>query len=379
MKVTISIDSFKGSLSSVMAGEAVREAVNTVFPGAKTHIVPLADGGEGTLDAIISATDGRRIRTSVLDPLGRDIDAEYGVINGNTADIEMATASGITLLSDAERNPMKTTTYGVGQLIRHAIDTGCRKFIIGIGGSATNDGGCGMLSALGFELLDSEGKEIPLGAEGLANLSKIKTETALGALCECEFLVACDVKNPLCGKQGCSAVYGPQKGASDKDIILMDGWLRNYARLAEGVLLKDYSQAEGAGAAGGLGFALIAFLGAELLPGIELIADTVGLEEEIRESDLVITGEGRLDGQTGMGKAPVGVAKIAKKYGKPVLAFSGAVSEDATALNGCGIDAFFPIIPRPTSLSEAMDIDTAYKNLKRTAEQAMRLIKAFKA
>ena len=378
MRVTVAIDSFKGSISSIEAGNAAVDGILRVFPDAETFVSPLADGGEGTLEAIVSATGGRYVEVPVCGPLGERITAKYGVTPDESAVIEMASAAGITLVPEEKRNPLHTTTYGVGELIRHAIVSGCRHFTVGIGGSATNDGGVGMLSALGFRFLDEDGNEVPRGAIGLQRIAKIDTSSALPELSECEFFVACDVKNPLCGENGCSAVYGPQKGADAAMIHDMDGWLSEYANLTAKVLGNSFADYPGAGAAGGLGFAFLAYLGAELLPGISLVMDSTRLEEKIAIADIVITGEGRLDGQSGMGKAPMGVAAVAKKYGKPVLAFAGAVTRDARELNSLGIDAFFPILKAPCALAEAMDITNAKNNLSDTVEQAFRIINFFK-
>ena len=378
MKVLIALDSFKGSLSSEMAGNAAKEGVLRVFPDAEISVLSIADGGEGTVRALCSAADGEIRQAMVQDPLGRSILAEYGVLPDGTAVIEMAAASGITLVSPKERNPLYTSTYGTGQLIRTAINDGCRKFIIGIGGSATNDGGAGMLEALGFALLDERGRIIPRGAIGLSLLKRIDREKAMPALGECEFNIACDVKNPLCGENGASAVFGPQKGASPEMIKDMDGWLKGYADLCSELYGKDYSTHPGAGAAGGLGFAFLTFLDGRLRPGIELVTEALSLEDRVKDADIVLTGEGRLDGQSVMGKAPVGVASIAKRYGKAVFGLSGCVTDDARLLNDHGIDAFFPILKAPCSVMDAMNEETAYKNLSDTAEQLFRVVKIMK-
>ncbi len=377
MKAVIAIDSFKGSLSTFQSGAAVSEAIKKVFPDATTEICPIADGGEGTVKAITSMTGGEIISLSVTDPLGRMVEAEYGFIaETKTALIEMSSAAGITLISPEERNPLYTTTYGVGELISDAIRRGARRFIVGIGGSATNDGGVGMLSALGFRFLTSEGTPIENGAIGLCALKKIDCTAALPELSLCSFFVACDVTNPLCGERGCSAIFGTQKGATAEMILEMDKWLADYANLTKKIIPTSDMNAAGVGAAGGLGFAFSAYLGAELKSGIDLVVDEVGLEEKIKNADIVITGEGRLDGQSCMGKAPIGVARIAKKYGKRVIAFSGAVTEDAHEVNHHGIDAFFSILRAPSTLDEAMDITNAYNNLFATAEQVFRLVKS---
>lgn len=373
-KIVVAIDSFKGSLSTFEAGEAIKEAAKEVYKSAVVLISPIADGGEGTVEAIVSANKGELVKMVVCNPLGKKIEASYGYIpHTKTAVIEMSAAAGITLIADNERNPLNTTTFGVGEMILDAINKGCRKFIIGIGGSATNDGGVGMLQALGFEFLDKTLNQVSLGAKGLKDITEIKTENAIPELKECSFCVACDVKNILCGDNGCSAVYGPQKGATPEMIKDMDLWLKNYARLTKEVIPTSDENLPGTGAAGGLGFAFVSYLGANLESGIELVIDETGLENHIKDADLVITGEGRLDGQSYMGKAPVGVAKLAKKYGKPVIAFSGCVTDEAVICNDHGIDAFFPIVRKPCTLKEAMDTQNAYKNLKDTAYQVFRL------
>lgn len=377
MKTVIAIDSFKGSLTTFESGAAAAEGVRAVYPDADITISPIADGGEGTVSAIVSATGGEICRATVTGPLCFGIVAEYGILpDGKTAIIEMSASAGITLVSQDRRNPLYTTTRGVGELILDALERGCRHFIMGIGGSATNDGGIGMLSALGFEFLDGDGKPVVDGAIGLRELREIKIENADPRLKECDFRVACDVENPLCGSWGCSRVYGPQKGADEKMIVDMDEWLSCYAKLTRSKIADADKDFPGVGAAGGMGFSLKYYLGASLISGIELVMEATRLEEHIKNADIVITGEGRLDGQTAMGKAPVGVAKLAKKHGKIVIAFSGAVTEDAGECNKHGIDAFFPIVRRPCSLEDAMNVKNAYKNLKNTAEQVFRLIKS---
>ena len=379
MRVAIAIDSFKGSLSSYEAGRAAADGILAVEHNAEILVCPLADGGEGTVSAITSAMGGKLCRVSVCGPLGMPVEAEYGVIpEEHTAIIEMASAAGITLIDAEQRNPLYTTTYGVGEMIAHAIkENGCRKFLIGIGGSATNDGGVGMLQALGFSFLDANGNEISRGAQGLSALAEIRRDRALTLLAECEFHVACDVRNPLCGVQGCSAVFGPQKGATPEMVKNMDGWLENYAALTQCATGNSYACASGAGAAGGLGFAFISYLGGRLQSGIDLVMRVARLEEKIKDADIVVTGEGRLDGQSAMGKAPIGVARLAKKYGKTVIAFSGCLGKDAELCNDYGIDAFFPILRDVSTLEDAMNTRNAYQNLKSTAEQVFRLIQRF--
>jgi glycerate kinase len=302
--------------------------------------------------------------------------ASYGVLDETkTAVIEMASAAGLTMVPENMRNPFHTTTFGVGEMIADAIQNeGCRSFIVGIGGSATNDGGIGMLQALGFSFLDENGKEIPFGALGIEHLHRIETRNAMKALSECHFSVACDVKNPLCGANGCSAVFAPQKGATAAMIEKMDAWLSLYAEKTK-LFVNGEANADfpGCGAAGGLGFAFLSYLHAELKSGIALVMEFSALEEKIRLADLVITGEGCLDGQSCMGKAPVGVAMLAKKYGKPVIAVAGTVKSDANLTHQYGIDAFFPILRKPCQLSEAMETKNAYQNLKQTSEEIFRL------
>ena len=375
MNITIAIDSFKGSLSSMEAGQAVAEGIRRVMPSAEIRIRPLADGGEGTTEALTAGLGGELKSLTVTGPLGRPVTASYGLIRERKmAVLEMASAAGLTLISQEERNPLEATTYGVGEMIRDAIGEGCRHFLVGIGGSATNDGGTGMLSALGFQFLDSEGQPIPLGAKGLENLARISAENARPELSQCSFHIACDVTNPLCGENGCSAVYGPQKGADPEMIRQMDHWMERYGDLAARTFPAADKEAPGAGAAGGLGFAFLTFLNGSLESGVGMVLKEINLKDDIRDADLVITGEGRLDAQTVMGKAPIGVAHLAKEYGKPVIAFSGAVTREAGLCNQHGIDAFFPIMRGVVSLQEALDPGEARINAADTAEQVFRLI-----
>lgn len=374
MNIVIAIDSFKGSLSSMEAGEAIGEGIRRVYPEESITICPLADGGEGTVEALVHGMKGTLLSIQVTGPLGKPVTCAYGIIeHTKTAIIEMSGAAGITLVPETEKNPLHTTTYGVGEVIKDAISRGCRRFIIGIGGSATNDGGTGMLQALGYEFLDSKGNEIPFGAIGLSTLETITDTNVIPELKECTFYVACDVTNPLCGELGCSAIYGPQKGATPEMIADMDQWLEQYAALSK----KSYGEADanhpGTGAAGGMGFAFLTFTNAVLESGIKIVLEETKLEERIKDADLVITGEGRLDGQTAMGKAPIGVAKLAKQYGKTVIAFAGSVTRDARECNQYGIDAYFPILRTITTLAEAMNSENAKRNLSDTVEQVFRL------
>ena len=378
MKVVVAMDSFKGSLTSLAAGEAAREGILRADPAAEVLVRPLADGGEGTVEALVSGMGGRLRTVRVTGPLGEGVDCAYGVL-GDTAVIEMAGAAGLPLVSAEERDPLRTTTYGVGEVIADAIAQGCRRFLVGIGGSATNDGGAGMLQALGFGLLDAEGRDIPRGAQGLKKLARIETAGALPALAGCRFRVACDVTNPLCGEKGASAVFGPQKGARPADIPRMDAWLAAYAQIAAKAFPGADPEAPGTGAAGGLGFAFRTFLSGELEPGVQIVLEETRLAEALAGADVVVTGEGRLDGQTAMGKAPIGVARLAKARGCLVLALAGGVTRDAGACNGAGIDAFFPAVRGVTTLAEAMDPENARANLADAAEQAFRLLAAARA
>lgn len=375
MKVVVAIDSFKGSLSSMEAGTAVAEGIYRADKDAEVTVRPLADGGEGTVEALTAGMNGRIESVKVTGPLGTGVEAAYGMIVATkTAVIEMSAAAGITLVDEQDKNPLHTTTYGVGELIQDAIKKGCRNFIVGIGGSATNDGGVGMLQALGYGFLDADGKQVPYGAEGLARIVKITDDRVVPELKECHFKIACDVTNPLCGEQGCSAVFGPQKGATPSMVEEMDKWLMHYAALTKEKYPQSDRNKPGTGAAGGLGFAFLSYTNAALDSGVKIILEETKLEEYIKSADIVITGEGRLDGQTVMGKAPIGVAGMAKKYGKRVLAFSGCTTEDAVLCNRHGIDAFFPILRSVTTLEEAMSPEKARENLAATVEQVFRLI-----
>ncbi len=377
MKVVVAIDSLKGSLTSLEAGEAIQEGILRAISDAEVIVRPLADGGEGTVEALTRGMNGRYEKITVTDPLGRPTDAVYGILEDlHTAIIEMSAAAGITLIDAKDRNPMNTTTYGVGEMIKDAIGKGCRHFFIGIGGSATNDGGIGMLQALGYGMLDTEGKQVSLGAKGLAELVSITDENVLPELKECTFQIACDVKNPLCGELGCSAIFGPQKGATPDMITQMDSWLGKYALLTANCYKKADSNYPGTGAAGGMGFAFLSYMNAELRSGVQIVLEETKLEEYIRNADIVVTGEGCLDGQSVMGKAPIGVAALAKKHHKKVIAFAGCVTEDAKVCNQNGIDAFFPILRNVVTREEAMDTDNAHRNMTDTAEQVFRLIKA---
>lgn len=375
MKVVIAIDSLKGSLSSMEAGMAIKDGILAAKPDAEVIVKPLADGGEGTTDALIEGMNGERIDLTVTGPMHTPVDAYYGYLKDtNTAVMEMASAAGITLVPDSEKNPLLATSYGVGEMINDAIQRGCRNFIIGIGGSVTNDGGIGMLKALGVRFLDENDEDAGEGGQALAKVARIDLSGMNPLLKECHIQVACDVNNPLCGENGSTYVYGPQKGVTEDMKKTLDEAMAHFARVTSETLENDYLNTPGAGAAGGLGYAFLAYTGAALTPGIELILDAVGLEEELSSADVVVTGEGRLDFQTAMGKAPVGVARLAKKYNAKVIAFAGSVTKEATACNKEGIDAFFPILRGVCTLAEAMDPVAARNNMTATVEQVFRLL-----
>ena len=394
MKILIAIDSFKGSLSSKEAGEAIKSGILRIIPDAEVLISPLADGGEGTVETLVEALGGSLETVRVKGPLFQEVEARYGILpesrkttleaslktssknplsNGQLAVMEMSQASGITLLSPAEINPLKTSSYGVGQMILDAYHKGCRRFLIGIGGSATNDGGIGMLSALGFRFTKENGEEIlPIG-EGLKDLARIENASVPEGLLQCSFQIACDVENPLYGENGASLIYGFQKGGNKELLSQMDLWMKHYSELVKEYNPAANPEAPGSGAAGGLGFAFRSFLQGELKSGVSLILEETKLSEKMQGADLVITGEGRLDEQSAMGKAPIGVAKLAKAQGIPVLAFAGAVTVGAKACNQAGIDAYFPILREIITLEDAMKKETAKQNLADTVEQTMRL------
>lgn len=379
MKIIVAIDSFKGSLSSRAAGETAASAAREVFPEAEVEVFPLADGGEGTVDALVAGLAGEVVRLSVTGPLERLVDSRFGFLPAEQAAvIEMADAAGLPLVPEEERDPRRTTTYGLGELMLAAIERGCREFIIGIGGSATNDCGLGMLTALGARFSDAEGRPVGRTGGDVAAVRRIDLAGLHPALRECRIHVACDVTNPLCGPSGCSYVYGPQKGATPAVVEEMDRAIKAFAALAEETLGVRGADVPGAGAAGGLGFAFHTFLQAELKPGIALVLDALGIEKALAGADLLLTGEGRMDRQTAMGKAPVGVAKLAKAKSRKItaVALCGCALPDAEAVNEEGIDAYFPILHLPMTTAEAMEEETARRNLKQTARQALLLYRA---
>jgi len=353
MKIVVAPDSFKGSLTAVEVSDAIGQGVREIFPEAEIVKIPMADGGDGTVQCLVNATGGEILRKKVTGPLGDEVLASYGILGDKkTAVIEMAEASGLTLVPENKRNPLITTTYGTGQLIKAALDQGCRKMIIGIGGSATNDGGAGMLQALGVKLLDREGKEIGFGGGELKKVFRIDTKYLDNRLSQTKVLIASDVSNPLCGPKGAARIYGPQKGATPEIIEELDKSLAHFAEVIKRDLHKDIKDIPGSGAAGGLGASLMAFLDAELRPGIDIMIEIVKLEQAIKDADLVITGEGKIDSQTIYGKAPIGVAKIAKKYNIPVIAVAAIISDDADIVHQYGISTLIKISEPPISLAE---------------------------
>lgn len=386
MKIVAASDSFKGSLTSAEVADSIEKGVHDVFTGAEVVKVAVADGGEGTVDALLETMGGKRICVCVRDPSGRPHDAEYAILNdGVTAVIEMSSASGLTLLSPEERNPLQTSTYGTGEMIADALARGCRKFLTGIGGSATNDGGMGMLNALGYRFLNAEGKELPGIGASLIEVSTIDDSGVLQAVRDSEFIVACDVDSPLYGPEGAAYVFAPQKGAGPEMVRDLDAGLRHYAevvssymgslpKFSSGNICVDMSAMPGTGAAGGVGYAFVSFLGARLQRGSDMVLDAIGFDRIIEGADLVITGEGRLDSQTLTGKTPYGVLKRACKQGIPVIAIAGSVVLDNEAMNSlsgnrpdeCSFSDICQITPSGMSLSEAMLPAVASANVRRT-------------
>lgn len=374
MKIIIAPDSFKESLSALVVAEQIEEGFRKIFPDAEYVKLPMADGGEGTVAALVAATGGRVIEAQVTGPLGEKTAAFYGVTgDGRTAVIEMAAAGGLALVPSALRNPMKTTSYGTGELIRLALDAGLRDLLVGIGGSATNDGGAGMLQALGVRLLDGQGQEVGPGGGCLDQVARIDCSGLDSRLEPCRISVACDVDNSLTGARGASAVFGPQKGASPEMVARLDANLGHFSRLVARDLGVEVADIPGAGAAGGMGAALLAFLGAELRPGIDVVSKVVGLERLLVGAQLLITGEGRIDSQTVFGKTPVGVARMAKRQGVPVIALAGSLSADAAVVYPHGIDALFSVVPGVCSLDDALS--GAAQNVRSTARNIAAVIK----
>ncbi|GKU77544.1 glycerate kinase [Paenibacillus sp. L3-i20] len=375
MKVVIAPDSFKGSLSALEAGAAIERGIRKVLPEGVIKVIPMADGGEGTMDCLISSTKGRFVSESVVNPLGRLIDSGYGILgNGTTCIIEMAMSSGLYLIERYERNPLLTTTFGFGQLIKAALDRGCRQFILALGGSATNDGGAGMLQALGAELLDIENEQIGFGGGELERISTIRIEGMDARLSECEFIIACDVDNPFIGEKGASAVFGPQKGATTEMVGQLDSNLEHFANVINNTLGIAIHDIPGTGAAGGLAGGILAFLNGKLESGVSIVARVSELSNAMEDADLVITGEGRVDAQTVRGKTPYGVAKIAKSHNVPVIILAGSIGEGVDVLYEYGVSAVLSIVNRPMTLEEAMEeTDTL---LAAASEQVIRIIQS---
>jgi glycerate kinase len=355
MRIVLAPQSFKGSLDAPDVARAMARGVRQVFPEAEIDLLPVADGGEGTVQALVQASGGRTVTTRVMGPLGQAVNATWGLLgSGDTAVVEMAAASGLPLIPRSARDPRRTTTYGTGELIRHALDHGVRRLIVGLGGSATNDGGAGMAEALGARLLDSAGAPIPHGGAGLANLSRIQITDLDPRLREVEVEAAVDVNNPLCGPEGASAVYGPQKGADAATIRELDAALGHYADVIARDLHKEVRDVPGAGAAGGLGAGLLAFLGARIEPGVDIVFRALHVTERIRRASLVLTGEGRMDSQDVYGKAPMAVASIAHRCGVPVIAIVGSTSRDYRIVFEHGLDAVIGVVNRPMSQDRAI-------------------------
>lgn len=371
MKIVIAVDSFKGCLSSSSIANAVEEGIQNTLPGCEMIKVPIADGGEGTVDALVDATQGKIITIPVHNPLMQPIQASYGMTgDGQTAIIEMSAASGLDLIPLKPGNVMDTTTYGTGEMIADAIERGCRNFIIGVGGSATNDAGTGMMQALGVRFTDEMGNEVEKGGKSLSSIRHIDTQNQLPELQDCTFHIATDVTNPFYGPQGAACIFGPQKGGNEEQIKALDKGMKHLAELIFETTGKEIGHLPGAGAGGGMGGGCVAFLQANISPGIELIMDYLHFDEIIRGAGLVITGEGKMDRQTLFGKVPVGIARAAASLQIPVIAITGQL--DITAdkeLREAGLSAIFPIHPAPISLEKAMQPDYAYRNIRRTIEQ----------
>jgi glycerate 2-kinase len=373
VRVVIAPDSFKGSLSARQAAEAIARGVRAVFEEAETRLVPIADGGEGTVDALVAATGGRVVEGPATGPLGEPVLARWGVLgDGTTAVVEMASPSGLPLVPPDRRDPRLTTSRGTGDLVRAALDAGLRRLVIGLGGSATNDAGTGLARALGVRFLDAAGRDLPEGGAALARLERIDLAGLDPRLATAELLVACDVDNPLTGPRGASAVYGPQKGATPAMVAELDRALERFARVAAAATGRDVAGLPGAGAAGGMGACLLSFTPARLRPGVEIVLEATGFDGLVAGADLVITGEGRTDSQTAMGKAPVGVAAVARRRGVPVICLSGGLGEGADQVLACGVDALAGVVPGPMPLEAAMAAGPAL--LEAAAARACRLV-----
>lgn len=372
-KIVIAPDSFKESLSALEVAEAVKQGFLAVFPDAEYTLVPMADGGEGTVEALVAVTDGTIVRTQVTGPLGNQVEAHYGLLgDGNTAVIEMASASGLHHVAQEERNPCIATSRGTGELIRHALDAGVRHIIVGLGGSATNDAGMGMLASLGARFTDEQGKAIADGGAALIDLKSIDLSDLHPAMADCTFEVACDVDNPLLGDRGATAIFGPQKGATAEQKVTLENALTHLADVIVAGGFADQREEKGAGAAGGMGFGMMTFMQASFRPGIDIVVEATKLKDAVKGADLVITGEGRIDSQTIFGKTPIGVAKTAKIYDIPVIGIAGSISDDVAVVCEHGIDAVFSIMPRVMTLQEAFA--GAEKNVTFTAKNIATLL-----
>lgn len=372
VKIVIAPDSFKESLSAKEVATAIKQGFSRYLPDAQYYCIPMADGGEGTVTSLVDATQGRLITTPVCSPLGKQVIATWGILGDNTtAVIEMAQASGLHLIPASQRDPNLTTSYGTGELINAALDMGVKKIILGLGGSATNDAGAGMMQALGLGLKDKLGSSLPFGGLALTQLHSIDITTLNPKFKQVEIEIACDVTNPLCGEKGASAIFGPQKGATKDDIVQLDKALRHFGTYLEKMTQRHLINIAGSGAAGGLALPLLAFTQATLSQGVDLVAKAVELEKYLKDADLVITGEGRMDSQSAQGKTPTGVAKLAKKYHLPVVALVGGYLSDYEVVYQHGIDAVFSIVPGVSTLSDALD--NAQKNLSETAYNVARL------
>jgi glycerate kinase len=374
VKIVIAPDSFKESLSALAVAAAIEAGMREIFPDADFLKLPVADGGEGTVQALIDATGGRRVAARVTGPLGAQVDAFYGLTGDGDAVIEMAAASGLELVAPPARDPRTATSRGTGELILHALDRGSRRFVLGVGGSATNDGGAGMLQALGVRLLDSEGVEIGPGGAALARLARIDLAGLDPRIADSAFDIACDVSNPLTGPRGASAIFGPQKGATPAMVAQLDASLAHYADIVAAECGSDRRELAGAGAGGGIALAMVVFLQGRLRPGIEIVTEAVRLDDAVRGADLVVTGEGRIDGQTVNGKTPIGVARVAAIHGVPVVAIGGGLAPDAGAVHAHGIDAVFAAVSRPCTVAEALaDAAQNLRTAARNVAAALRL------
>jgi glycerate kinase len=375
MKIIVAMDSFKGSISSVDLVDLIGNRIEVMMPGAEVYRIPIADGGEGTLDAFESLGYYKRINLTVHDPLMRKINSYYLIKNNEVAIVEMANSGGLTLLNDEERNPLQTTTIGLGVTIKNALDIGIRSFIIGIGGSATNDGGIGMLNALGMKFYDNDNNLLPPIGSSLNLINAVDDSGFDKRINMSRFLIASDVENPLTGPNGATYIYGPQKGADESMIISLDSGLENFAKVIKNTYSMDYSKVKGAGAAGGLGFALMSFFNGKLYSGIDIIFEHLNLDKIASTSDLIITGEGRIDTQSKMGKVLSGVGRFGKKYNIPVIAIAGSISNEIDNLNDIGITSIFSIINEPMDLQRAMSLDQTKSMLRRTIDSICNLIK----